>query len=132
MGRVIAHAEGAANDLGDAGRGPQVCGESPGERTAQQQFRNALTLPRREFRGAPWDGFRREAGGAVLGDHVAPSHDGTMGTADQPCHLGHAVPSVQPRHRTPSAGFKVSLTAMWSHAVLVRHPMAVRYLYCGQ
>lgn len=132
MRGVIAHAEGVLNDRRDPGRGPEVRGEAPREGPAQEQARNGLPLAFGEFRGTSRDRFRRQSGGTVLGDGLAPAHDGTMRAADLPGDLGDAVASVEEGDGPPAARLQFSLTAMWSHTALVRHPMAVRYLYWAQ
>ena len=115
MVAVIAHAEAALDQVGDALRGPQVALPSVGACPPEQQRGEALSLFVGEFGfGARvWPGV--EAAWSLALDSLSPSVHGALVDAEAACHLGLGESVIEQAHGPPSTALEFVGGSVGSH-----------------
>ena len=119
VGPMKAYAELAPDHLGNAGRGPEIGGITPGQGTLAQQGGQPPNLPSLQP-GRPsrcWLGL--QAGGPPSSKHPPPQNHRAVRAADPPGHLGDRCPLLQNLDRTSSPSLQLLGTTMRSHTPMV-------------
>lgn len=115
MVRMVLDAEVPVDDLGDAGRGPEVRAVPVGERPLEQEPEEPAPLARGQLRRATWRGAHKEPACPAAAHRIAPAHHGTRRTAQSARDAIQREPLVEERHRLAAPVFQHSRRAFGTH-----------------